>query len=88
MVAEKKSFKDFESALLRLEEITEKLESGETPLEQALLLYTEGLEIAGFCSRKLAEAEKKVTVLKEKNRQLVEETFAVENESGEIENER
>jgi len=69
----KVKFKDFESALARLEEITERLESGETRLEESIALYTEGVEIAGFCSGKLNDAEKKIMVLKEKNGRLIEE---------------
>ncbi len=75
MTPSEKKFKDFESALKRLEEITEKLESGETMLEESIQLYTEGVEIAGVCSQKLTEAEKKVKILKEKNQKLVEEFF-------------
>jgi len=71
----KKKFKDFESALARLEEITAKLESGETSLEESISLYTEGVEIAGFCFQKLSEAEKKITILQKKNAELVEVPF-------------
>jgi exodeoxyribonuclease VII small subunit len=63
----KKKYTDYESAMNRLQEITEALESGETKLEQAIELYTEGLEIAKFCEEKLAEAEKKIKVILEKN---------------------
>lgn len=75
MTAVKKKYQDFEEALKRLEEITDLLESGEAKLEESISLYTEGVEIAGFCSRKLAEAEKKVKILKEKNKAIVEEVF-------------
>ncbi|SYZ73793.1 Exodeoxyribonuclease 7 small subunit (modular protein) [Candidatus Zixiibacteriota bacterium] len=73
--AAKKRFKDFESALNRLEEITGKLESGEATLEESIALYTEGVEIAAFCSQKLSEAEKKIMILKKKNAELVEVPF-------------
>ncbi|RKX20824.1 MAG: exodeoxyribonuclease VII small subunit [Candidatus Zixiibacteriota bacterium] len=75
MATGKKTYKDFETALERLEEITGQLESGESKLEESLALYSEGVEIAAFCSKALAEAEKKVTVLKERNKQLFEESF-------------
>jgi len=74
-MAVKKKFKDFESALARLEEITELLESGETELEKSLELYTEGVEIAAFCGKKLSEAEKKIIVLKEKNEKIIESSL-------------
>ncbi len=69
-------YKDFETAINRLEEITNLLETGEVKLEEAIKLYTEGLEIAGFCDKKLSEAEKKVKIITEKNKTLVEEDFA------------
>ncbi len=75
----KKKFKDFESALGRLEEITAKLESGEVSLEESISLYSEGMEIAAYCSEKLAEAEKKITVLQKKNAELIEVPFEDEN---------
>ena len=83
MSAKKSKFKDFESSLKRLEEIAEKLESGETKLEESIDLYTEGIEIAGICTKQLAEAEKKVKILKEKNSNLVEEVFGQAGEGDE-----
>jgi len=83
MPVKKKQYKDFESALARLEEITEKLESGEIKLEESLELYSEGVEIAAYCSQKLSEAEKKVLILKERNQKLVEESFPEENAESE-----
>lgn len=73
--ADNKKFDDFESALARLEEITDQLESGEVKLEQSLKLYTEGVEIAAFCGQKLTDTEKKMTILKEKNEKMIEMPF-------------
>ena len=81
-MTQKKKFKDFESALNRLEEITELLESGENPLEKSIDLYTEGLEIAKFCTEKLSEAEKKIKIIAETRGSLVEEEFEAEVENG------
>lgn len=71
----KKKYKDFESALERLEEITELLESGEKSLEESIQFYTEGLEIAKFCDTKLSEAEKQIKVIIEDSGELVEQDF-------------
>ena len=71
----KKAYTDYESALERLEEITEQLESGEVKLEEAIKLYTEGLEIAKYCDGKLAEAEEKIKVIVEKNGLFAEDDF-------------
>jgi len=79
-VAGKKEYKDFESALKRLEEITEQMESDKVSLEQSIDLYTEGLDIAKYCNKKLNVAEKKIKIIKEKGGALVEQEF-VEAES-------
>ncbi|MCP4685193.1 MAG: exodeoxyribonuclease VII small subunit [bacterium] len=74
-MATKKKYKDYESAMTRLEEITDSLEAGEAPLEDAIKLYTEGLEIARYCDERLNEAEKKIKIIAEKNGLRVEEDF-------------
>jgi exodeoxyribonuclease VII small subunit len=59
----KKEYKDFETALGRLEEIVNRLESGELTLEDSLALYAEGVDIARICNKKLTEAEGQVAKL-------------------------
>ena len=68
-----KTYKDFESAMERLESITSELESGETRLEEAIKLYTEGLEIVRYCDKKLSEAEKKIKLIRLEDGKAVEE---------------
>jgi exodeoxyribonuclease VII small subunit len=53
----------FEEAMKRLEEIVQSLESGELSLEDSLGIFEEGMKLVGFCSKKLEEAEQKVTML-------------------------
>lgn len=72
----KKKYVDFESAMARLQEVTAQLESGDAKLEEAIQLYTEGLEIVKFCDEKLSEAEKKIKLINEQNGQPVEKDFA------------
>ena len=76
----RKKPQDFESAVERLEEITDKLEAGDVSLEESIKLYTEGLEIAGVCDKKLAEAEKKIKIIREKSGSRFEEDFEEEEE--------
>ncbi len=86
----KKKYKDYESAIARLEEITTALEAGDTKLDDAISLYTEGLEIAKFCDQKLSDAEKKIKLISEKDGLLEEQDFETEEddeESGEDDNE-
>lgn len=55
--------KKFEEAMSELEEIVRGLESGELPLEDALNAFETGMKLVKFCSGKLEEAEKRVTML-------------------------
>ena len=75
----KKKYKDFETALERLEQITGLLESGNATLEESILLYTEGMEIAAYCTGKLAEAEKKIMALKSIDGRLREVPFMTDD---------
>jgi exodeoxyribonuclease VII small subunit len=61
------SEKKFEDAMKRLEEIVRSLEEGDLPLEDALKVFEEGMGLVKFCSDKLEEAEKKVTLLIQEN---------------------
>ncbi len=59
----------YEEAIENLEAITEKLEQGNLPLEEALQNFEAGMNLISFCEKKLEEAEKKIQVLiKEKNK--------------------
>lgn len=69
----------FESSLKRLEEVVKRLESGDLTLEDSLKAFEEGVKHAGFCSRKLDEAEKRVELLlKQKDGSFVREEFKEE----------
>ena len=55
--------KGFETALQKLEEAVEQLESGELTLEQALKVFSAGVKQAEFCRKSLREVELKVEQL-------------------------
>ncbi len=55
----------FEDSLKRLQEITEKLESDDLQLDDAIKLYEEGMKLSGSCYKTLSEAELKITKIKE-----------------------
>jgi exodeoxyribonuclease VII small subunit len=62
----------FEAALQRLEEIVQKLERGDLPLEESLVLYEEGIRLSRLCHAKLEEAEGKIeTLMKDARGDLV-----------------
>ncbi len=63
----KKEIKNqFEISLKKLEEIVEKLESGDVSLEETILLYEEGVEIGQKCIEKLTNAEIKLQKISKK----------------------
>ncbi len=75
----------FESALKRLEEIVGYLEEGEKPLEESLKLFEDGMKLAGLCSKRLEEAERKVEILKrQENGKLKPEPFEMQNEDNQL----
>jgi exodeoxyribonuclease VII small subunit len=63
MTAKKAARNSLESSLKRLEDIVEKLERGETPLDDAVILYEEGVRISKECADKLKAAELKIKKL-------------------------
>ena len=69
----------FEDAILRLEDIVEKLENGEIELEAAIALFEEGMELSKLCSAKLDEAKKKIQILKDENGTKKLEDFDTES---------
>ncbi|MGN0467289.1 MAG: exodeoxyribonuclease VII small subunit [Acutalibacteraceae bacterium] len=52
-----------DSAMERLREITESLESGEYDLETSMKLYEEGVKLIAFCNKTLLDAKQKITEL-------------------------
>lgn len=55
----------FEKALDQLEQIVQEMEAGKLSLENALKKFEEGIKLSRFCSQKLEETEKKITLLME-----------------------
>jgi len=53
----------FESAMERLEQIVEQMESDRLPLETLLERYEEGTKLVRFCSEKLTSAEKRIEII-------------------------
>jgi exodeoxyribonuclease VII small subunit len=65
----------FEECLQRLEQIVGELEKGELPLERALGLFEEGIQLSNSCRQELEDAEGKVEVLLNRNGKLQPEPF-------------
>jgi exodeoxyribonuclease VII small subunit len=71
----KKYDKNFETALQRLEEIAHLLESEDTPLEDSIQLFEEGIELKEFCEEKLKSAKLKIDKIIKTNKELSSEEF-------------
>ena len=66
--------KKFEDAISELETIVDKLEKGELSLDESIEYFQKGIELSKYCSKKLDEVEKKISIL-------------TENEQGELKEE-
>jgi exodeoxyribonuclease VII small subunit len=51
----------FEEAMNKLEQIVDKLEEGDVPLEAAIAFYKEGMELSKLCHDKLKSVEEQLT---------------------------
>ena len=70
----------FEECLDRLEKIVDQLEKGDIPLEQALKLFEEGVQLSNSCRKELEDAEGKVEILLKQNGKLQTEPFDTVND--------
>ena len=53
----------FEAAIAELDELVEKMESGQLPLEESLVAYQRGTALLKYCEGVLKDAEQKIKVL-------------------------
>ena len=80
MAQKRKTHKDYETAVARLEEIADLLEGGEVSLEESIKLYTEALEITRQCHEQLDAAEKKIKLIVHDGDGIGETDFAAEED--------
>ena len=59
----KKKKDTFEARIDRLKEIVRRLEQGDSPLEEGMVLFKEGLDLIKLCRKQLEEAGHEVKVL-------------------------
>lgn len=72
------SKENFEESMKKLERIVTELENGKLNLDESVTKFEEGMKIAKQCNNILEEAEKKITILLEKDGELKEENFEAE----------
>ncbi|OZT81153.1 exodeoxyribonuclease VII small subunit [Marinococcus halophilus] len=51
----------------KLEQIVERLEEGEVPLEKAITMYQEGMTLSNTCHEKLQKVEKQMDEIVDEN---------------------
>lgn len=76
MKEEKKQ--NFEEEMIKLEAIVTELEKGDLSLDDSVKKFEEGINISKECNKMLENAEKKITILLEKDGKLEEENFVSE----------
>lgn len=68
----------FEDNMENLEKIVTQLEKGELNLDDSISKFEEGIKISKECNKILEEAEKKITILLEKDGEIEEKEFVGE----------
>jgi len=63
--------KTFEESLNALEEIVQRLERGDVPLEEALAAFQEGMALSKQCQDTLEKAEKTLTKMTTENNEEI-----------------
>jgi exodeoxyribonuclease VII small subunit len=73
--AEKETKPDFETAMRDLEELVDRLEQGDLPLEESIAAFERGVMLTRSCQTALKEAEQKVEILLKKAGEHLTEDF-------------
>lgn len=69
---------NFEEMMKKLEDISKELEVGNLSLDESVKKFEEGMEISKKCSDVLNKAEKRISILVEKDNNVTEENFSIE----------
>ena len=70
--------KSFEEQMENLEKIVAELENGNLNLDESVNKFEEGIKISKECNKILEDAEKKITILLQKDGEVKEENFISE----------
>ena len=74
----KKNAKSFEESAKQLSEIVSQLENDKIEIDEAIDLFSQGIDALAECKEKLSAANGKITELKKgKNGKLVEEILSI-----------
>lgn len=69
---------NFEESMEKLEDLAKELENGDLSLEESLNKFEEGMKLSKKCNEIIESAEKKITILLQKDGELKEENFIPE----------
>ena len=67
----------FEEQLKSLENVVERLEKGDLPLEESLALFEQGVTLSESCKKELNAAEGRVQVLLQRGRKMEAEDLTL-----------
>jgi exodeoxyribonuclease VII small subunit len=81
-MADESKVMSFEEAMDKLDRIVAQLEDGDVPLEKAIELFQEGMQLSQLCSSKLEQVERKIEILIEENGALAKKPFATAQDEG------
>lgn len=65
----------FEDNMNNLEKIVTELEKGDLNLDESIAKFEEGIKMSKECNKILEQAEKKITILLEKDGEKIEKDF-------------
>lgn len=77
-MTEKHENLSFEQAMEKLEEIVQKLETGDVPLEKAIDYYQEGMLLSKLCSDKIVNVQEKMTKIMDEQGEVT--SFEIQEE--------
>lgn len=74
----KEKTENFEESMKILENIVTELEKGDLNLDESVKKFEEGMKISQECNKILQNAEKRISILLEKDGEIEEEDFEAE----------
>ena len=69
---------NFEETMKELEKIASELENGDLSLEESVEKFEEGMKLSKKCNDIIEKAEKKITILLQKDGKIEEDNFTAE----------
>ncbi|MFM8454458.1 MAG: exodeoxyribonuclease VII small subunit [Gammaproteobacteria bacterium] len=68
----------FEEGIQKLELIIKRMEDGQLPMEEALCLFEQGIQLTKHCRQQITSAEQKIIILMQEQGNLIAQPFTRE----------